>query len=322
MDALQRADFKFKRIEDFQDKIQKVFNFLSLDGKFDVIGSAILKGNLYSADYDLQEIETIDSPNELYKHFKDKFTTAKQNPDVIITDFKCGEYKGEPLRWTDKDMTRGYVIVDGKQIPFTSAILMRATIKIDVVVYINGSFLEFSENYYLKIGDKTNYDPASFKVENVLKSIQDDLFKYLKEGNLYKALKRFFSIIFLQNKLKPSAQRNSILHTILDFFNSETGILYKAKSSIETIILILINESGFRKPKIANVRDALQQIKQNLSVVANQDVNDEMTTIDKITDMKSEKEMIKSLDNLSKKILNLINITTSKFIPIIPLIKV
>jgi len=321
MDALQREQFKFKRIEDFQDKIQKVFNFLSLDGKFDVIGSAILKGNLYSADYDLQEIETINNPNELYKHFKDKFATARQDPNVIITDFKCGEYKGEPLRWNERDITRGYVVVDGRQIPFTKAILMTATIKIDVVVYMNGSFLEFSENYYLKIGDKTNYDPASFKAENILESIEKDLLKYLKEGNLYKALKRFFSILFLQNKLKPTAQRNSILHTILDFFNSETGILYKAKSSIETIILILINENGFRKPKIENVRDALQQIKQNLSVVANQDVNNEMTAIDKITTLKGEKEMIKSLENLSKKLLNLINIETSKFISFIHLKK-
>ena len=38
-----------------------------------------------------------------YKNFKKKFIEAQNNPNVFIIDFKCGMFRGEPVRWNKKN---------------------------------------------------------------------------------------------------------------------------------------------------------------------------------------------------------------------------
>ena len=91
-----------KSNNDFQNKLQDVFNLMSIKGKYSIVGSASLKGILYNSDYDLNEMEHIKGPNayeKVYEIFKHKFQLAKSNPNIFITDFKCGiDSKGEPLK--------------------------------------------------------------------------------------------------------------------------------------------------------------------------------------------------------------------------------
>ena len=59
----------------------------------DPIISLALQGILYNADYDLNEMDQIKGQgafDKVYEIFKHKFQLAKSNPNIYITDFKCG----------------------------------------------------------------------------------------------------------------------------------------------------------------------------------------------------------------------------------------
>ena len=48
------ADFVERNINDFNDNLTKIFNFMSINGKYRVIGSSNIKNILYNSDYDLE----------------------------------------------------------------------------------------------------------------------------------------------------------------------------------------------------------------------------------------------------------------------------
>ena len=120
---------------------------MSVAGKYQIIGSSNITNLIYNSDYDLQEYDNFKSTDKAYHIFKTKFKSAKMNPNIYITDFKCGEIDGQPLRWTYDDMMLG----ENQGITFKSAMLQKKTIKLDMVCIIGGRYLEFSDNYYFKI---------------------------------------------------------------------------------------------------------------------------------------------------------------------------
>jgi hypothetical protein len=252
-----------KRITSFANSVQSVFNLLSISRKYKVVGSAALNEIKYSADYDLNEFfkEDISDKgeilNRLYKVFRDKFKVAAADPNIYITDFKCGEDSdGEPLRWSYADMMRGTkTLENGRTVSFQECLLMKASLKLDMVVVIDDRFVEFSDNYFLKLGEESNYFPHDISQDHVLNGLKHDYyFNIQSSGNLMKALKRLFSYLRLENEGKNEAK----LDKLVEFFNSETGMLYKINSEIKTIITIIDNT--FRvAPR--------NQVRENLSLI-------------------------------------------------------
>lgn len=111
---------------------------------------------------------------------------------------------------------------------FTKTAFLRAVdnldyIKLDYVIYLDNIFTELSIIY--SFADKDT-DP------NPLKALQDEVAEYKKEGNLYKALKRTFSIYNIQGN-KPEMVRLTRL------FNSSIGQLYAQNSNLKAIKLLL-----------------------------------------------------------------------------------
>jgi hypothetical protein len=255
-----------KRASEFAQNVQDVFNLLSISRKYKVIGSGALQEIKYSADYDLNELfkdEISDKKSaldRLYKVFKDKFIDAKENQDTWITDLKCGEDSdGEPLRWSYEDMMRGYKrMANGRLIPFQDCLLMKSTLKLDIIALVEGRFVEFSDNYFIKLDKDANFFPHDMEKGHLLNSIKHDYsFQMFSAGNIFKALKRAFAYY----KLEAEGKNESKLDRLLTFFNSETGLLYKIQSELETIQAVL--EQTFRKPK-------LEQIHTNLKLVLEQ----------------------------------------------------
>ena len=76
---------------DYNNKYRKVFNLLSINGKYNVIGSASNCGILYNSDLDL-ETKTEDTVDHIYKKFIKIFEDAKNDDNVFITDMKCGSF--------------------------------------------------------------------------------------------------------------------------------------------------------------------------------------------------------------------------------------
>ena len=85
------------------------------------------------------------------------YKKAEEDPNIFIIDFKCGEIDGIPVRWNKETIKTGKHVVKGKSVSFTDCVMMKSVMKMDIIALINGFFTEFSENYYIKIGNQTNY---------------------------------------------------------------------------------------------------------------------------------------------------------------------
>ena len=256
--------FDRKRLEDFSKKVRDVFNLLTISRSYNVIGSGSLKNVKYNADYDLNEIfkesgllskeKLLDKITAL---FQKKFEEAEKDPNYYIVDFKCGmDEDGEPLRWNKTDIAKGYKIEpSGRKISFQECILMKTTMKLDVIANIDGVFTEFSDNYYIKLGDDANFFPHDLTREHLLNSIKHSYDEYYYASRNYmKALKRCFAYYLMDGEDKHLGK----LKALLTFFNSSAGLLYKLKSEVDTILLLM--ENTFRKPPE-------DELKRNIKII-------------------------------------------------------
>jgi len=243
--------FKKKKKEDYPEEVQDVFDTLTINGKYQVIGSGALEKIKYNSDYDLQEFINDKSNknvlDKIYNYFKKKFKFCKKDKNYFITDFKCGiGLDGEPLRWTYNDIMKG--INNG--LTFQDTLLQKSTIKIDMIVLIDGIFTEFSENYYFKIGKDTNYYN-----EDIELGIEKSLNEYLYMKNYWKVLKRLFSLL-----MREKSKNKKKLIKLIDFFNSNVGLINKCKN--EFTILLTVIEQKFRKPKLDDILYNIEKIKE------------------------------------------------------------
>jgi len=138
--------------DDYSSKLRKVFNLMTIQGSYSVIGSGAIEEVKYKGDYDLQSFPKIKDPYKagsyLLKKFQEKFKTAEENPNLFITDLKMGDdFKKypEPIRWNKKTIAAGFQMVDGVKVTFEDAVLMKSkSNKIDVVQLIDGVFIELA----------------------------------------------------------------------------------------------------------------------------------------------------------------------------------
>ena len=236
---------------DFNNETKKVFNLMSVSGSYQVIGSADLTNIIYNSDYDLQEFDNCSTFTSVYNIFKNKFINAKKNINIFITDFKCGQkVDGSALRWSYNDMMLG----TNNGISFEDAIKMKKMIKLDVICLVSGRFLEFSENYYLKINSVKYYDDVNEK--NIKIDLVASVKSEAKEKNYMKSLKRIFSVAVLEGNDK-------IINRLLELFNGPVGFINKQLTDLKIIQLMI--DQKFRKVKRSDVISNLQVIKQNLS---------------------------------------------------------
>ena len=244
-----------KHKQDFNNNLLNTFNILSISGNYNIIGSSSLKSIYYNSDIDLNEHDSFNSYKKVYEKFKYIFQTCKENPNLFITDFKCGvNNKNEPLRWTYTDIMKGYI---GKK-SFEDCLKDKSMIKLDLVYLLNGIFVEISEVYFFKIQNHTNYNDDAFNTNTIKTSIQNEIHELLNDGKYFKVLKRMFSLLNIENS------KNPIVNKLISFFNSQTGILYKANSDLNILLILIDNK--FRKPNIDDIKNNLQVIKQNLSI--------------------------------------------------------
>ena len=235
-----------------------IISFLQIVNKAELIGSYANKSVKYPSDVDLQQYLTVGKlgDKELLEEFQNKYKIAESNKDIYITDFKCGIYKSEPLRWNKETIQLGYqVINDNQQISFISALNMVSTIKLDVMAFINKEFVEFSCNYYIthNIDGKIHQSFENKEFEEIELSLKLDIVKYNNEGNYFKALKRLTALKKLQDK--------SIEKYVI-FFNSKVGKLNYLLNGIDIIVQIM--ENTFREVPMNDIYSHLNEIDKEL----------------------------------------------------------
>jgi hypothetical protein len=251
--------------------VNKIFELLTISGKYKIIGTGADADILYSSDYDLAEYWSgrVAGIHYIEKVFKDKFRKAMAMPEVYITDFKCGEIGGRAIRWDKKSISSGIVKQYSRKISFCKALEMKSVIKMDVIAMIDGIYKEFSCNYTFNFGGIKTYEK-----EDVKKNLLKDLKEYYAEGNSFKALRRLYSFVKL-NKREPS-----VIKLLQEYFNSPIGLLNQCKNQTEILILML--EQKFRKPKKIDLVKNLEWIKG------------------KIPEMGMKKELVKNISLICK----------------------
>ena len=117
-----------------------------------LIGSNSIGKLKHSTDYDLQEVMNIKSIKSFHKFAKNiqkMFTKIRNTKNVYITDFKAGSFKTQPVRWKYDDIINGNKMIDdGYNISLVDALQGKDKIKIDLIVFSNDRFVEYSCNYY------------------------------------------------------------------------------------------------------------------------------------------------------------------------------
>lgn len=262
---------------EYSKKENKVFAFLSVLGKYEVVGSGSIREVEYADDYDLMEYvdckRNEDAYNAVLEVFQQKYRQAERAKDIYITDFKCGRYKGQPIRWNKESIKNGYKWIEDEKKYFIDCLQEESTIKMDVVVYIDGRFTEFSEMYFLTFGRFSTYPKRNIIQSQVIGCIQQDMRKKIECGKYFKAIKRYFSILKLQ-KTKNTKRFN----LILEYLNGEIGEISSYKGDLETLKEVISNE--FRLPPMTDIMTALEKIKRGIKTPfkhAIQEIIDEET---------------------------------------------
>lgn len=287
-----------RKNKEFNNKVINIFNYLTINGKYKLIGSANLKSTVYINDYDLEEQINL-SPIKIKKLFQKKFKEVYNDNDIYITDFKCGvnEYS-EPLRWSYNDVMAG--VKDGYKLE--DCIMSKATLKLDIVALINGVFTEYSENYYIKYGKLQNYDNTILKKEEIYNSIYDSYVELYDEENYFKALKRIFTLLKIENQ-KTNEKTMKYLITI---FNGNLGLLNNIINQISILKLLL--EQKFKPVDINDIHNNLQIIKQNISNIFEIKIQSTIYNfIDNICHINNKHITYELIDKLKNKLLIILN---------------
>ena len=276
----------------FNNKVKKIGSIMSLESKVNVVGSASIQKSIYYSDYDLFETIQNKTSSVILNHFRSVFEIIKSAPNTIIADFKCGTSpNGSPLRWDYSEIHAG--VNDG--VSFNDAVQQKGIIKLDIVSFVNGRFVEITEVYNVKMNGKTNMDYTN---EEVIKSITTDYKNEVKNLNFMKALKKMYSICKLVNNQDP------LLNLLLKYFNSPIGLLYRCKADLETILLILT----YNKFDLKDIVESLQTLKEQVSAFPVK--ND----IEKISKINLQSDMKVMLKKQIQKINDYVNRDAKKFI--------
>lgn len=160
----------------------------------------------------------IDKWDELYEFFRQEFV----------------------IRWTPEEFLHGSKYLKGhKIITFHEALSHKTMVKIDVVLALQGKYIEMS-NFFLIQHEQKNGDhvfvnlPQDFieKFRENVKHEIEKLFFNAQFTNYFKMSKRIFS-------LARNMQNKKVGRDMLGLLNSDAGLLYTVKSDLDTIILML-----------------------------------------------------------------------------------
>ena len=220
----------------------RLFKFLSITGLQTLVGSAADDDVIYSADYDLMEQKDFKKTNNVYEDiltlFRKKYIQAlKPNSNIWIIDFKCGMFRGQPIRWDKESIKLGYVVINDEPKYFVDCLQQESRIKMDVIaVDPNGVLNEYSDIYFIRIGTRSL--SREINEEESAKSIYSDFHYYIEEKNYYKAVKRLYSYAKLTNA-KP------LIKELLKVINSNLGVNSKMIADIGIITALIDN--NFKK---------------------------------------------------------------------------
>lgn len=253
----------------------RLFKFLSITGLQTLVGSSADDDVIYSADYDLMEQKDFKKTNDVYEDiltlFRKKYIQAsKPNSNIWIIDFKCGMFRGQPIRWDKESIKLGYVVINDEPKYFVDCLQQESRIKMDVIaVDAHGILNEYSDIYFIRIGDRSL--SREINEEESAKSIYSDFHYYIEEKNYYKALKRLYSYAKITNA-KP------LIKELLKVINSNLGVNSKMIADLGIISALIDN--NFKKVNKKLIMTNLSKL--NIQVAKNKSLETLKTYLEEL----------------------------------------
>jgi hypothetical protein len=204
------------------EEIRKFVDVLKLAGNPVVqLGTSSFRTQQYFSDYDL--LSPISnrklSSEKICSELKRILKSLAEMDDIWFVELKIQNKDGSKEKFFPADISP----LDCDRVD--KAIKTIDYIKIDAVIYIRAT----SKLTELSIIYAFQDVPAD---EILIKQISEDYKSYRDAGNIYKSLKRLFSIYRLEGNKEKMVQLSSL-------FNSEAGKLYSLSSNLKAVKLIL-----------------------------------------------------------------------------------
>jgi len=201
------------------------------------LGTSSFKSQQYFSDYDLfspinnREI----TPAKSCKEIKRILSNLKSLDNIWFIELKIQNKDGSKAKFYEPDVDCERFNKEVKDVDY---------LKMDFVIFIR----ETQKLTELSIVYSFSDMPPK---EDLIKAIKADYDYYKGSGNIYKALKRAFSVYRLQGNKEKMVEISSI-------FNSRTGLLYTISSNLKAIKLILdgnVSGDDIGKKAAVNLKD-------------------------------------------------------------------
>jgi hypothetical protein len=289
----------YKSDVEYNDKVKDVFKLVTYGhSKPKITGSHAMRFK-YASDYDMftvvqTEVSLDELKLQVRNEFKEMMLKFKSTPDVYFIEFMCGVDKdGKALKWTMDEVIQGHK----DEYKFIDVLDKQSVIKVEIVAYIDGQFIPFSDVFEFRIGKKgINQEKTTL---DTVPSLAREVKKYYEAKNFMKVLKRLF-VISLTEKNKKLSEK------LINIFQSDIGFIYKIKSDLETIKEVL--EKYDDKLTLTRAKDSIQALKERL---ATQTAHTFKDSIYKMFDNASKKNTSLSInriiDKITENIINVVN---------------
>lgn len=207
------------------EEIRKFVNVLKLDNSPVVqLGTSSFKTQQYFSDYDLLSPITDRSlsAEKICAELRRILKSINEMDDIWFVELKIQNKDGSKEKFFPADITPLNCDKVDK------AIKTLDYIKIDAVIFIRATnkLTELSIIYAFQ-----DVPPD----EVLINTISEDYKHYKSIGNIYKSLKRLFSVYRLEGDKENMVKLSSL-------FNSEAGKLYSLSSNLKAVKLILEND--------------------------------------------------------------------------------
>ena len=185
-----------------------------------LIGTAGLKSQLYTGDYDFT-MDLNDLPRDVvFTGLNDVVNNIASNPDIYFVEMKIQSNSGKKERiYRGAEFSHTFF---GK-IPFDDIDF----IKVDTVFRKEASNEFFDASCMYSLGDVV--EAGEDADDERLKELEQDFGELIGEGKYWKALKRLFSMMRIRNEEPETSIQ------LVKLFNSEAGKLYQLTSQLKAV---------------------------------------------------------------------------------------
>jgi hypothetical protein len=321
------------------DSVEDLIELFAVKGKYKLIGSNSLRSILYGSDYDI-ETELLQSPASVKKHFQEAYQEAEKDPNVYITDFKCGwdsrlAYEGDYSAKSLKKYLKNPLIPRGRRLIINKAKTPeeKEDLVRDLFILrwkpedIQAGKIKLLDNTYKAFEDCV-LDPTVLKIDLIKKvgdqfcEISENYYVKTKSGKsnypenpnkkliekgleddirYYKNTNAFKALKRLFSLYLLEDKKSSVIDKMIDFFNGQVGYLNKIRAELEILEKVLTQD--YRTPKWPEIQANLQFIKEQLSSVFEIPFSDKIfAEIDKITEKSALSSIITLIEYFAKKI--------------------